>query len=163
MVRNNRLKASDLVRLRDEASDFEYRPLISILLPLFDPAECLKGGLDSLLSQVYPAWELCVCADRSTGGHAREVLDLYERLDKRIKVTYLQRGNSVSGSLNAALSVARGEFVGRLDGGDELAPDALFEVVKLLQEHREAELIYSDEDEIDEEGNKSNPYFKPGW
>jgi GT2 family glycosyltransferase len=165
VVRNNRLKASDLARLRDEASDFEHGSLVSILLPVFDPAEpeCLKGGLDSVLSQVYPAWELCICADSSTGEHTREVLDLYERLDERIKVAYLETGTSVSGSLNAALSVARGEFVGRLDGGDQLAPDALFEVVKLLQEHPEADLIYSDEDEIDEEGNRSNPYFKPGW
>jgi glycosyltransferase involved in cell wall biosynthesis len=163
MVRNNRPRAGDLVRLRDEASDFEYKPLVSILLPLLDQAECLKGGLDSVLSQVYPAWELCVCADGSTAGHAREVLDLYERLDKRIKVTYLEAGTSVCGSLNAALSVARGEFVGRLDGGDELASDALFEVVKLLQEYPEADLVYSDEDEVDEEGNRSNPYFKPGW
>jgi len=161
LVQNNRLRASELMRLRDEASNLGYRPLISILLSVFEP-EWLEEGLDSVLSQVYPRWELCICGDGPTKERAREVLDLYERLDERITVTYSE-GKSIPGSLNAALSLARGEFVGLLDQSDELAPDALFEVVKLLQEHPEADLVYSDADEIDEKGNRSNPHFKPGW
>ena len=150
--------------LRDEAARFSYRPLVSVAVPVFDPErEWLEWGLDSVLSQVYPAWELCICGDGSPEERAREVLSRYERLDERISVKYLEGKRSISGSLDEALSVARGEFVGLLDGGDELAPDALFEVVKLLQEHPEADLVYSDEDEIDEKGNRSNPYFKPDW
>ncbi len=150
--------------LRDEASRFSYRPLVSVAVPVFDPErEWLEWGLDSVLGQVYPAWELCICGDGSTEERAREVLSRYERLDERISAKYLEGERSMSGSLDEALSVARGEFVGLLDGGDELAPDALFEVVKLLQEHPEADLVYSDEDEIDEKGNRSNPYFKPDW
>jgi len=138
--------------------------LVSILLPVFNPErEWLELGLDSVMSQIYPGWELCVCGDGSIEGRAREVLERYERLDERIKVTYLEGDTSTSRLLNATLSLARGEFVGSLDPGDELAPDALFEVVKLLQEHPEADLIYSDVDEIDEKGNRSDPYFKPGW
>ncbi|MDQ3910771.1 MAG: glycosyltransferase family 2 protein [Actinomycetota bacterium] len=164
LVRSNPLRASDLVRLREEASSFGYRPLVSVLLSAFDPGrECLKRGLDSALSQVYPRWELCVCGDYSTGEGAREVLDRYERLDGRIRVTHLEEKVSLTGSLNANLALARGEFVTLLEWGDELAPDALFEVVKLLQEHTEADLVYSDEDEVGENGNRSNPHFKPGW
>jgi len=150
--------------LRDEASNFGYTPLVSVLVPVLDPERAwLDGWLDSVLGQVYPRWELCICGDGSTGEGAREVLDRYERLDGRIRVTYLEEKMSITGSLNATLSLARGEFVALLEWGDELAPDALFEVVKLLQEHTEADLVYSDEDEIDEEGNRSNPRFKPGW
>ncbi len=116
-----------------------------------------------MMSQVYPRWELHVCGDSSIQKHAKEMLDLYERLDKRIKVTYLEQGTTTPGLLNAALSLSQGEFVVFLGYGDELAPDALFEVVKLLQEHPEADLIYSDEDQIDEEGNRARPYFKPDW
>ncbi len=153
-----------MARLRDEASGFGHRPLLSVLLPVVDPErEWLERGLDSVVSQIYPRWELCICGNGSTGERAREVLDLYGRLDGRIKVAYLEGNTSTSGSLNAALSMARGEFVGLLDQGDELAPDALFEVVKLLQEHPEADLIYTDVDEVDGEGSRSNPYFKPGW
>lgn len=164
LVQNNRLRASDLVRLRDEVSSFRYKPLASILLPVFNPErEWLERGLDSVVSQVYSGWELCICGDSSTGEPAREVLDRYERLDERIKITYLEENASMSGLLNATLSLAQGEFVGLLSYGDELAPDALFEVVKLLQEHPETDLIYSDVDRIDEKGNRSDPYFKPDW
>jgi GT2 family glycosyltransferase len=161
LIQNNRHSASDLVRLRDETSNFAYRPAISVLLPVFEAGgEWLARGLDSVLSQVYARWELYIC---STEGRAREILDQYERLDERINVTYLGAKASISRLLNAALSLTRGEFVGLLEQGDELAPDALFEVVKLLQEHPETDLVYSDEDEIDEDGNRTNPYFKPGW
>jgi GT2 family glycosyltransferase len=163
LVQNNRLRASDLVRLRDEASSFGYRPLLSVLLAVSGvERESLEGGLDSVLSQIYPHWELCVCGDPAE-ERTREVLDRYERLDGRIKVTYPDGDASASGLLNTSLSLARGEFVGLLEGGDELAPDALFEVVKLLQEHPEADLTYSDVDEIDEKGTRTNPHFKPGW
>jgi O-antigen biosynthesis protein len=164
LVQNNCLRASDLRRLRDETSHFGYRPLVSILLAVFDPErEWLAWGLDSVLSQVYSAWELCVCGDGSTEEHTREVLHRYDRLDKRIMVRYLEGNAGISGSLDEALSVAQGEFVGLLESGDELTPDALFEVVKLLQEHPEADFIYSDEDEIEDKAGRSNPYFKPGW
>jgi GT2 family glycosyltransferase len=162
-VQSNRLRASDLGRLRDEAANLGYRPLVSILMPVSGAErEWLERACDSVLSQVYPRWELCICGG-PTEERAREVLDRYERLDERIKVTYPQGDASASGMLNASLSLARGEFVGVLEGGDELAQDALFEVVKLLQEHPKADLIYSDIDEIDEKGSRFNPYFKPGW
>ncbi len=164
LVRNNRLRASDVARLREEASNFTYNPLVSILLPVFNPErKWFEQALDSVLDQIYPRWELCVCGEASNQEHAREVLRSYERLDERVNVTYLERNTSTSRSLNAALSLAKGEFAGLLAPDDWLAPDALFEVVRLLQEHPQADLIYSDMDWIDKEGSRSNPYFKPGW
>ncbi len=164
LIRNNRLRASEKARLRDEAASFGYKPPISLLLPVFDlERKWLERGLDSVVSQIYPEWELHICVDGSAGEHARKVLDRYEHLDGRIEVSYLEENTSISGSLNAALSAAQGEFVGLLEESDELASDALFEVVKLLQEHPEADLVYSDTDEIDEKGSRSNPHFKPGW
>ena len=163
LVQSNRLRASDLVRLRDEASNFGYWPLVSILLPIIDLERTwLERGLDSVVSQGYPYWELCICSDL-TEERVGAFLDRYARLDDRVKITYLEGSASVAGLLNAALSLAQGEFVGFLQEGDELAPDALFEVVKLLQEHPKADLIYSDNDEKDEQGNRINPHFKPGW
>jgi O-antigen biosynthesis protein len=164
LVRNNRIRRSDLVRLRDEASNFEYRPLVSVLLPVSDPErQWLERTLDSMLGQAYPLWELRVCGGGSAGERTREALERYERLDGRIEVAYQKEDASVAGSLNAALSRAGGEFVAILNAGDELEPDALFAMVRLLQKHPGADLIYSDEDRIDAEGNRSNPHFKPGW
>jgi O-antigen biosynthesis protein len=164
LVRNNRLRASDLTRLRGKASNFGYRPLLSVLLPVLAPEpERVEQALDSLLRQIYPTWELCTCKNGYTCERVRQVLARYERLDERIKVMDLERNMSRSSSLNTTLSGAEGEFVCLLGHADELAPNALFEVAKLLQEHPSADLIYSDEDSIDGEGNRFGPRFKPDW
>src|SRR5215211_8862451 len=162
LVRYNHLRASDLRRLRDETATFGYRPLVSLLMPVSNP-EWLERALDCVVGQIYPNWELCVCCDGSTGERVERILSRYERLDERIKVHCPERHTGTAGLLNATLSLASGEFSGVLGDGDELAPDALFEMVKVLQEHTESDLIYSDEDEIDEEGNRAHPRFKPDW
>lgn len=161
---NNRLRASDITRLRAEVSSFGYKPLISILMPVFNPEqEWLKRALDSVLAQVYPHWELCVCDDGSDERHVRRILSGYSRLDDRIKISHQERNIGISEASNVALSQATGEFVVLLDHDDQLTPDALLEVVKFLQEHPEADFIYSDEDRLDETGAPLVPHFKPDW
>jgi GT2 family glycosyltransferase len=164
LLRSNHLRAGDLRRLRYEASTFLYRPLVSILMPVSDrePAQ-LEQSLDSVLGQIYQDWELCVGCNDQTGERTKRILSEYERMDGRIRVVYPGRSTGVAGLSNAALSVAAGEFACVLDCCDELAPDALFEVVKALQERADSDLIYSDEDRIDGEGNRSRPRFKPDW
>lgn len=162
-VRNNRLRASDLARMRYEVSDFEVKPLISVLLPVCSPKqEWLERTMDSVMSQVYPCWELRVCDGGPTGNHAREVLSRYECLDERIKVSY-EENAGIPGAASQAFAAAMGDFVGVLDQDSELAPNALFEVAGLLKERLDADLIYSDEDMIDDTGIRSDPSFKPGW
>ena len=160
LVRNSRLRASDLRRLRDEMATFGYKPLITLLMPVSN-VEWLERSLDSVVDQVYPNWELCVCCDEDIEERIRGTLSRYQRLDERIKVGHPGTGAAVL--WNGTLSLATGEFAGVLGDGDELAPDALFEVVKLLQEHTDSDLIYSDEDEVDEVGSRARPRFKPDW
>ena len=163
-VRNNRLRASDIRCMRNEACSFDYRPLISVVIPVYNPEQrWLELTLDSVMGQIYPHWELCVCDDGSTREHVREILSRYGRLDDRVKVRLLENNAGISEASNAALSLATGEFVGLLDHDAELTPDALFEVVKLLQEYPEADIIYTDEDKIDESGSRRDPQFKPQW
>lgn len=163
-IKNNRLRASEITRLRHAASRLDYNPLISVLVPVYNPErEWLKRALDSVLAQVYPHWELCICDDGSTARHVRRVLSGYERLDDRIKVSYQERNGGISAASNVALSAASGEFVVLLDHDDQLTPDALFEVVKLLQERPETDFVYSDEDIVDEVGKPIMPHFKPDW
>lgn len=114
-VRNNRLRASDMRRLRDEAQRFEYRPLVSILLASGDPERLrLERAIDSVLAQTYPNWELCVCND-ADGEYVEEALSRYEKLDGRIKVEQLGRNGNIVGATNHALSLATGEYVGVLE------------------------------------------------
>ena len=163
-VSQTRVGSWEMTQMRNEIPRFAYQPLISILVPVYNTIHpWLERALDSVLSQTYPNWDLCVCDDNSTEDGVRETLRFYERLDARIKVKYLAKNEGIAGATNQALSLASGEFVGLLDHDDELAPNALFEVVKLLQWHADADLIYSDEDKIDESGQRTSPAFKPGW
>ena len=164
LVRNNRLGAGDLTRLRHEASGFGYRPQVSVVMPVLDGgAELLERALDSVLGQVYANWELCICDDASAGGLTRALVSRYERLDDRVKVAYPESTGDAAGLVGAALPLVSGEFVCVLGGADELAPDALIEVVRVLQEHPETDVVYTDEDDINENGSRSRPRFKPGW
>ncbi len=164
LVRNNRLGAGDLRRLRREASGFEYTPLVSVVVPVSGgDEELLERALDSVLGQVYADWELLVCGDAPVGEPTREILARYERLDDRVKASYPRPEGGAAGLVGAALPAASGEFVCVLGAADELAPDALLEVVRLLQDHPETDVVYTDEDEIDDVGARTRPRFKPGW
>lgn len=163
-VQGSRLGPADIKHLWHEANRFRSKPLISILLPVYNPKrEWLEQALDSVLAQIYPHWELCVVDDSSTQAHVQEVLSLYERVDSRIKTYRMESNGGISAASNAGFEMANGEFVGLLDHDDELPPDALFQVARLLQDNPSADLIYSDVDKIDEMGERSDPNFKPGW
>ena len=162
-VRNNGLGAGDLRRLRDRASGLEYKPLVSLLLPVSAPdAPHLRETLDSVMGQVYPDWELRVMVAGPRGEFGR-TLALYASLDERVKVEGTEDGAGETEMRNAVLSRAEGEFVAFVDPGDELAPDALFGIVEVLQENTGVDLVYSDHDHVDGRGERSRPSFKPGW
>ena len=146
---------------RGEMKQFKYKPLISILLPVFNPPLAfLKSALNSVFSQYYGTWELCVVDDGSK-EEVRSFLKNYLK-DPRVKLCFHSGNKGVCEALNTALSMASGEFVALLDHDDELSPDALFHVVKALNEKEDLDMIYSDEDKIIN-GRYVLPHFKPGW
>lgn len=163
-LEQNSLNSGDVISILKEASTFNYKPLISIIIPIYNIEEnWLVKCFDSVRNQFYDNWEICAADDASTDPNVRKVLDRYQGLDQRIKVVYREENGHISAASNSALSLAKGEFIALLDQDDELSPDALYENVKLLNKHPEADFIYSDEDKIDEEGIRFKPFFKPDW
>ncbi|GGG08246.1 glycosyltransferase family 2 protein [Paenibacillus aceti] len=147
-----------------EIKFLEYRPLISIILPVYNVDEVwLRKCIDSVINQIYGNWELCISDDASTKPHVKMVLTEYEKKDERIKVVYREKNGHISESSNSALEIATGGFIALLDHDDELATNALYEVVKLLNTYTDADMIYSDEDKIGINGERHSPYFKPDW
>ena len=148
----------------EEIKSFSYNPKVSIVMPVYNVEEkWLRACIDSVLNQYYKNWELCIADDNSSDAHIKPLLEEYVRLDSRIKVVYRSKNGHISEASNSALAIATGEFVGLLDNDDTLADFALFEVVKLLNEHPEADLIYSDEDKLSEDNKRSQPFFKTDW
>lgn len=139
-------------------------PLVSILLPVFNtPAPWLRRCIDSVLAQTYPTWELCISDDASTLSHVLPMLRAYARDEPRIRLVERPCNGHISEASNSALDIATGTFVALLDHDDELRPHALQSVVEALAASPAARFVYSDEDKIDVDGNRFDPYFKPAW
>lgn len=152
------------VTLRARLEAAAHRPLISVLMPVYNaPEQWLVRAIESVRAQVYPHWELCIADDASTAPHVQRVLEDFRRRDERIKVEYRAANGHISAASNSALALARGEFCALLDHDDELAPHALAEVVLAHNRAPEADYFYSDEDKLDEAGRRFDPYFKPDW
>jgi GT2 family glycosyltransferase len=150
--------------LRRRAERFQYRPRIAIVLPVFDPEPAwLIAAIESVRKQVYTNWELRIVDDGSTRADVRELLTAYAALDRRIDVITLERNVGIAEASNAALERVTADFVGFLDHDDELKPNAVYEVVLRLNERRDLDLIYSDEDKVDVDGRLSDVFFKPDW
>lgn len=146
------------------AEDDSSRPLISVLLPVCDPApDLLRACIDSVLRQRYAHWQLCVADDASTDPKVKDILVEYAARDPRICLDMRARRGHISRATNSALALARGEYVAFLDHDDELAPSALLEVARAIESYPSAKLIYSDEDKIDRAGRRFDPHFKPAW
>jgi GT2 family glycosyltransferase len=154
----------DEKNIRGQIENFDHKPLISIILPVYNVDEkWLRICIDSVLSQLYTNWELCIADDASTAPHIPSLLKEYSEKDDRIRLVMRLQNGHISAASNSALMMASGEWVILLDHDDELTPDALFCVVKEINDHPQAQLIYSDEDLIDERGVRSEPKFKPDW
>lgn len=158
------LSADAIRRMRREAKRFAYRPLVSVVMPVFDPEPgWLRAAIASVRRQAYGRWQLCIADDGSTRADVKRLIAEEARGDHRISVRTLDRNQGISAASNAALEMARGEFVGFLDHDDELKPNALFEVISLLNERRDLDYIYSDEDKKELDGSLTDAFFKPDW
>lgn len=140
---------------------FALQPKISIVVPMYNPDENLfLELLNSLLLQTYSNWELCL-ADGSEEKNDT-IFALCSR-NSKIKYQFLDGNKGISENTNEALKMVTGDFIAFLDHDDCLPRFALYEVVKEINKNSDVELIYSDEDKMDEKGNRFEPYFKPDF
>ncbi len=147
-----------------KATQLAWQPTFSIIVPVYNTDEnWLVKCIESALAQTYENWELCIADDASSKSHVRKVLQKYVDLDKRIKTVFRETNGHISMASNSALELAKGDYVVLLDHDDELPSCALYEVAVALNENKSLKLIYSDEDKIDLEGRRFEPYFKPDW
>lgn len=162
--RYDELDEADLDAARRLGEELPWRPLVSIVMPVFDPpVDVLERAIDSVRTQTYAHWQLCLADDASTDPRVFELLDRVARLDPRIEVVHRPENGGISAASNTALEMARGELVGFVDHDDVLRPHALTLMVKAFADGADVGWAYSDEDVLTPEGERERPYFKPDW
>jgi GT2 family glycosyltransferase len=158
------LTDSDREEIRNQVAALQYQPLISIVVPVYNVSEqYLREAIESVCSQLYQNWELCLADDCSSNKALRSVIESYAQRDSRIRFTFLPTNVGISQATNAAVELAQGEFIGFLDHDDRMREHALSAVVRELNRYPNAQLIFTDEDRLSVSGQRCKPYFKSGW
>ena len=158
------LSEEDRLAIVRHIQAFAYMPLISVVMPAYEtPDWALLAAIESVKSQFYPNWELCIADDASPSPHVIEILRAAAAEDSRIRWIRSETNGNISAASNLALSLASGEFIALLDHDDVLPSHALYEVAAALNKNPDLDIIYSDEDLIDEKGQRHDPHFKTDW
>lgn len=160
----NWIKKNETDLYKFDESKIPYKPLISVVVPVYNVStKMLKECIMSVLDQTYANWELCLADDASTMPEVRKCLKSFED-NTKIKIKYREKNGHISRCTNTAIKMATGEYIAFMDCDDVLAPNALYEVVKLLNQDKSLDFIYSDEDKLSEDGkHRHQPHFKPDW
>nr|NQU89837.1 glycosyltransferase [Bacteroidota bacterium] len=158
------LSIEEIQKMKAAIEKFEHRPEISVIMPTFNGNPTwLKEAIESIQNQIYPNWELCIADDASTDATFISLLKQFQEQDQRIKVVFRDENGHISLASNDAINMASGAWLALFDHDDLLSKDALFWVVNAINQHPDACLIYSDEDKINRQGKRSDPYFKCDW
>ncbi|WP_431607461.1 glycosyltransferase family 2 protein [Paraburkholderia tropica] len=162
--RYDRLDAAGREAIAQRVAAMTAPPRISILMPVYNPQrEWLAEAIASVRAQLYPHWELCIADDASTDAQVRAFLEAEAQADSRIKIVFRAGNGHISAATNSALELASGAWIALLDQDDLLPAHALFWAADAIVANPALRLIYSDEDKIDESGERYEPYFKCDW
>jgi len=142
----------------------ELKPFFSVIMPTYNSRiEFLDQAVQSIQNQIYPHWELCIADDGSPDPSVRKHLQKLAAKDSRIRIKLLEKNCGISGASNAALALAKGDFIALLDHDDEYEPHALFALALEINKDPKVDWIYTDEDKVDENGKRFGSFFKPDW
>ena len=156
-------RASDKELESQRKTKLAKQPLISVAVPAYKTSkEFLAQMIESLLAQSYPNWELCIANGSPEDEEMSAVLVDYAKRDKRIRYEVVIGEQGIAANTNTALAMSKGDFIGLLDHDDLLAPNALFEVVKMINSDNNVDVIYTDEDKVTTDLTEHfQPHFKP--
>ena len=157
---NNWLKENEHT---PEYKKLKYNPLFSVVIPTYNVSrKLLTECINSVLDQSYENFEICISDDSSTLSETIETLKGYES-NPKIKINYRTKNGHISENTNSAIKLATGDFIALLDNDDILSKDALYYMALKLNEDKDLDLIYSDEDKLNFEGVRMEPDFKPDY
>ena len=159
---NHKALPEELEKQKNEK--WKRKPLISIVVPVYNtPQVFLRQMIESVQNQSYSEWELCIGNASPENKEMKKILEEYKN-DARIKEVEIPENKGISQNTNRAMEIASGELIGLLDHDDLLAPNALYEIAKAVNEHPDAEVIYTDEDKVTTDLKEQfQPHLKPDF
>lgn len=158
------LTPSDRAAIEARIAVLPDRPLISVLTPVYEtPEPVLRRCIESVTAQLYPYWQLCLVDDASPSPHVAQICEAYAASDPRIRFHRRLENGHIAAASNTAIELAEGDWSALLDHDDELAPHALYMMAEAMAANPELDLVFSDEDKIDADGLRYDPWFKTGW
>ncbi|GAB2021310.1 hypothetical protein RyT2_03840 [Pseudolactococcus yaeyamensis] len=157
--------STELDQMASESKHFAFQPLISVIMPTYNTdLKMLDEAIKSVQLQVYSNWELIIVDDCSPNQIVRESISNYVAKDNRIKSIFLSENHHIAGATNQGFKIAQGDYIALFDHDDYLYPNALYENVKAINQYPKIKFLYSDEDKIDELGNRHfDAYLKPDF
>lgn len=159
---DHRISEQDIEKQRKK--QFAINPKFSIVIPLFNtPLQYLRIIIESILNQSYGNLQLCL-ADGSTKDDVENFIKANYANEKRISYKRLEKNGGISENTNAALEMANGDYIMLSDHDDIVTLNALYEMVKAINDNPDIDVIYTDEDKVDMKGQiYYDPFFKPDF
>jgi len=162
--KHNKLTKNRQNYLLNNLSKIKRDIKFSIIIPVYNPPlKYLKKAIESVQKQIYTNWEICIVDDCSTNTYVKPFLKQLEENVKNIKLTFNEKNTHISEATNIAVKSATGDYLVFLDQDDELTEDALAELALYINKYPQSDIVYSDDDKIDMDGNRFDPQFKPDW
>ncbi|MGN1140083.1 MAG: glycosyltransferase family 2 protein [Oliverpabstia sp.] len=159
-VRSHALTKKELQFQKEKEKEFRLRPKISVVIPLYNtPIPYLKKLMQSMENQTYSNWQLCLADGSSDNTPGKYLLKKYNK-DERVVYKRLEKNLGISSNTNEAVKMADGDYILLADHDDVIVPQALFEIVKIINERPDMDIIYTDEDKISMDGKY---YFEPNF
>lgn len=162
---NDTLKKADIRAMHKQIPQLAGRPIISLIMPVQSPiiTKFFREALDSVSGQIYPHWELLLAGNFSTDAQSFAIANEYASKNARIRIVSVKFGENLAVTFNSALEVAQGEFVARINQHDQIPSHALFFLAREINKHPDVDLIYTDDDSMDDTNKRLGPRFKPDW
>lgn len=154
-LREHKTTDKKLRVINEEIKNFKIKPKISIILSLGEDIKNYKMLLASLEEQAYKQFEVLIHTEPSIRNDLEAIIDEY----KKLKIIFDENNCR---AINNLIMISTGEWILFANRINMVTDDALYLIVKTINDDNNAELIYSDEDEL-ETTNRVNPFFKPDW
>ena len=156
---------SEIRRQKAWSSLTGSRPQVHLLMEVSAPSrKAIRKTVNSLRAQTYPHWTLLIECRSEIAPAARALLRKLERRDPRIQVRKPNPEPASKEALNGISNPEGDSYISLIHVGDALTIDALYQVMRILEEQPELDVLYTDEVHIDpKKKSLGHLVLKPDW